>query len=102
VSEALSVKVERIEERLKAVEDELAALRKQPSPLAAQAQCRHELSVALRAEIQSAMATYSGPERLTAKRVCLLLRRNPPPKIRTVQGHMKEINAASSVPRSCR
>jgi hypothetical protein len=67
--------------------------------LAAQAERRRQESAALRSEIQSLMAAHPGPERLTAKRICELLGRRPAPSIRTIQDHMREINAASSVPR---
>jgi hypothetical protein len=67
--------------------------------LAAQAARRRQAGIALRGAIQAVMATHSGPERLTAKRIRNLLDREPLPSIRTIQDHMREINAASSVPR---
>lgn len=116
MSIALWVKVEELAKRVAGIEQAQAALiqtaaiapdlskldpnRPAPPPaLAAQAETRRQDSLALRSEIESLMAAHVGPEKLTAKHVCKLLARNPAPKIRTIQGHMKEINAASPVPR---
>jgi hypothetical protein len=60
--------------------------------LAAQAERRRQASTALRHEIRSLMTAHSGPERLTAKRICKLLgSRCPTPSVRTIQDHMREI-----------
>jgi hypothetical protein len=97
VSIALWAKIGEFEKRLEALERAQAATPKPPATLAVQAERRHQASLALRSEIESIMAAHTG--RLTAKRICQLLGRDPSPSIRTIQDHMREINAASSVPR---
>jgi hypothetical protein len=67
--------------------------------LAAQAERRRQESAALHREIALLMAVHTGSERLPAKRVRKLLCRCPSPSLRTIQDHMRQINAASPVPR---
>lgn len=99
VSIALLARIDQIEKRLEAIERAQAVRRTPSATLAAQAERRHQDSLVLRSEIVSVLAANLGPERLTAKRICQLLARDPPPSIRTIQDHVREINAASSVPR---
>lgn len=89
----LEVKVEEMEHRIE-------VLLRQRRPLADRAERRHQASQVVRSEIRSVMATHTGPDRLTAKRVAKLLGCEPAPSIRTIQDHMRAISAASSVPRS--
>lgn len=67
--------------------------------LAAQTARNRESGAALRAQIRTAMATYTGSERLTARRMRVQLLRTPAPSIRTIQQHMRAIRAESSASR---
>lgn len=67
--------------------------------LAQQAARNRSLSQALRQEIRAVMARSAGLERLTGALVLTRLARRPLPSLRSVQEHMKEINAESSASR---
>jgi hypothetical protein len=64
-----------------------------------QAALNHAKGEARRAMIERIMAEHTGPERLTAKLIQQKLGGDPPPSIRTIQDHMKIINARSSASR---
>ena len=67
--------------------------------LAAQAERKRQAGAALRAEINAVLISIATPERLTAKQILKLLRRSPPPSLRSIQEHVRSIRASSSVPR---
>jgi hypothetical protein len=65
-----------------------------------QAMRNHAAGEALSAEIRAIMTAHSGSERLTAKRIQVLLTRDPRPSVRRIQEHMAKIKSAeSSAPR---
>jgi hypothetical protein len=67
--------------------------------LSAQTARRRQASAVLRSEIRAVISAHSVSGRLTAKHIAKLLEYRPLPSIRTTQDHMKEIKAASPVPR---